>query len=175
MADFGDENPRQVERGRERPAVTDEGYDIRIAADGTWFHEGAPIRRPALVRLFASVLRRDEAGDYWLVTPAERGRIKVEDVPFVAVELAIAGSGSDQALDFVTNIGERVEAGPDRPIALRPAPDGRGPVPYLSVGRGLEARIARPVYYELAALAVDRDGRQGVWTRGAFFPLDRVP
>lgn len=168
------------------PAPRD--YDIRIARDGTWYHEGRPIRRPELVRLFASVLRRGEDGCYWLVTPAERGRIMVDEVPFVAVALEIVGSGPGQALLFRTNVGQEVAAGPDHPIRVET--DDRGePRPYLTVSEGLDARIARPVYYDLVERAVPHpalEGAQGsagadgeiefgVWSRHGFFTLGRLP
>lgn len=157
-------------------------YDIRIAADGTWYHEGRPIRRPELVRLFASVLRRGEDGCYWLVTPAERGRIAVDDVPFVAVALEVQGSGPGQSLLFRTNVGQEVTAGPDHPIRVETDAKGE-PRPYLSVAEGLEACIARPVYYDLVERAVPRGGdagtgeeiEYGVWSRHGFFSLGRLP
>lgn len=157
----------------------DEGYDILIARDGTWFHEGAPIRRQALVRLFASVLRREEDGEYWLITPAERGRIKVEDAPFVAVELSADGSGPDQILTFRTNLDETIAAGPEHPIRVAVDPDTGEPSPYILVRDGLEARIIRSVYYELVDRGEPRDlGTEiqiGVWSSRTFFPLGTVP
>jgi len=161
------------------PGAADEAYDIRIARDGTWFHEGAPIGRIALVKLFASVLRRDDAGDYWLVTPAERGRIAVEDAPFVAVGLSVRGDGPDRTLVFRTNLDREIEAGPDHPLSVALDPETGEPRPYIRVegdsdARGLHALIARSVYYDLVALAdTDEQGRTGVWSRGRFFPLDR--
>lgn len=161
---------------RPAPSAADEAYDIRIARDGTWFYQGSPIGRRGLVRLFASVLRRDEAGDYWLITPAERGRIQVDDAPFTAVELTVAGEGPDQALTFRTNIDEMVTAGPDHPIRVAVNPDTGEPAPYILVREGLEALIVRSVYYELVERSVEgQDGRIGVWSQGAFFPLDGTP
>ncbi len=159
-----------------RPLLFCGDLDIRIAADGTWYHEGAPIRRPALVKLFASVLRRDAAGDYWLVTPVEQARIRVDDVPFIAVELKVEGEDGAKCLSFRTNLDEWVTAGPLHSIAFRPQPGGREPAPYVAVRDGLEARLTRAVYYELAEHAVDAglDGgaRFGVHSDGAFFPLE---
>jgi hypothetical protein len=156
----------------ERP---DENYDIRIARDGTWFHEGRPIARPALVRLFASVLRRDAQGDYWLVTPAERGRITVEDVPFLAVALEVRGDGAEQELVFTTNLGQSVTAGPEHPIRVAIDPDTGEPGPYIGIRDNLEARINRPVYYELVDRGVEREVggeiKFGIWSKGRFFPL----
>lgn len=140
--------------------------DIRILRDGTWLHEGAPIARERLVRLFSTVLRRDPDG-FHLVTPAEKLRITVDDAPFVAVRVDRVG----EALRFLTNVGDAVEAGPEH--ALRVAVDDATgePAPYLHVRRGLEARLARPVFYELADMAVPRNGELGVESGGAWFPL----
>lgn len=162
-----------------RPLLFCGDLDIRIAADGTWFHEGAPIRRPALVKLFASVLSRDATGDYWLVTPVERARIRVDDVPFLAVELRAEGEGRAQRLSFRTNLDEWVTAGPSHPIEVRPQPGGRGPAPYILVRDRLEARLTRAVYYELAERAreagLDGGVRWGVHSEGAFFLLEPGP
>ena len=145
---------------------------IAIDRDGVWHHEGRPIRRPELVRLFASVLHRDQRGDYWLVTPVERGRVAVADVPFVAVELAREGAGRQQVLRLRTNLEEWVTLDAEHP--LRIADGTGGPVPYILVRRGLEARISTSVYYELAELAVSgpEDSRLGVWSSGRLFPLE---
>lgn len=165
---------------------------FRIRRDGVWTYHGSVIQRPALVRLFATTLRRDAARDYWLVTPAERHRIIVDDVPFLAVDVQVHGRGTDQALDFRTNLDDGVAAGPDH--AIRVVGNGgnddktggtpgngenRGPVPYLNVRDGLDARIARPVYYRLVDLAVPRESgnitRIGIWSRGIFFTLGEMP
>jgi hypothetical protein len=157
---------------------SDEGYDIRIARDGTWFYHGSPIGRIALVKLFATVLRRDEAGDYWLITPAERGRIVVEDAPFVAVAVEREGTGEDQRLTFRTNIDQTATAGPDHPIRVGPAPLSGDPQPYIVLFHGLEARISRAVFYELVQLAVERPTPEGielgVWSERTFFPLGTI-
>lgn len=152
---------------------------LRIMSDGTWHYRGSPIERRELVKLFASVLRREPDGSYWLVTPVERGRIEVDDVPFVAVELASEGSGRDRAVRLRTNLDEWLTLGPDHPLRLRPPVDAAadaGPVPYVEVRAGLEARLARPVYYELVELGEqgpdgDRQGF-GIWSDGTFFALD---
>jgi hypothetical protein len=161
------------------PAATDCGFDIRITVDGKWHYRGSPIERVGLVRLFASVLKRDETGAYWLETPAERGRIQVDDAPFVAVELSMEGAGQAQCLRFRTNIDEWVTADAAHPIHWRPGSAGSGGSrPYLGLRGGLEALIARPVYYELVEHAVEhvRDGvaRSGVWSGGVFFPLGPI-
>jgi len=151
----------------------DEAYDIRILADGTWTYHGSPIGRPALVKLFASVLRRDEAGDYWLITPAERGRIIVDDAPFVAVELSVSGSGTGSILTFRTNLDDQVTAGPDHPIRVVFDDETAAPRPYVAVRDGMEALIARSVFYALADRAVENHGKLGVWSAGCFFPLEQ--
>lgn len=151
-------------------------FDIRIAADGTWFYKNSPIERPAMVRLFARVLRREPDGGYWLVTPIERVRVEVEDAPFTAVELIVTGQGRAQSLAFVTSVDDRLEAGPDNPIRVAAARDKLGPKPYIKVRHGLEALILRSVYYRLADLAVEHevDGVTilGVWSNKVFFPLE---
>jgi hypothetical protein len=158
-----------------------------IQRDGTWLYRGSPIRRKPLVCLFASVLKRDDDGIYWLETPAERGSIEVEDVPFVAVELEWRGCGRNQVLAFRTNVDEIVCAGPEHPLLVdwhRPCcNEGSGPAPYLHVRgegrRSIQARVSRAVYYELAALAVKGQcqGRDclGVWSQNMFFPIGTVP
>lgn len=159
---------------------------IRISRDGTWHYQGSPIRRKELVCLFASCLKR-EADGYWIETPAERGRIEVDDVPFVAVELfwsngpcaegtgGPCGCGEGQALTFRTNVDEMVTAGRAHPIRVARDIVTCEPTPYVMVRDGLEARINRAVYYELVALAVPEmvDGERvlGVWSGGVFFPL----
>ncbi|MFV3127665.1 DUF1285 domain-containing protein [Niveispirillum sp. KHB5.9] len=161
------------------PSAEDEAYPIEIRADGTWFYHGSPIGRLPLVKLFATVLRRDEAGDYWLITPAERGRITVEDAPFVAVGLEVEGAGKDQRLSFTTNLEATVTAGPDHPIRVVTDATTGEPRPYIRVkgpaGTGLEARINRAIFYDLVERADAGDGDEiGVWSQGMFFPLGKV-
>ena len=148
--------------------------DMKIARDGTWFYRGSPIARQPLVKLFASVLRREADGSYWLVTPVERGRIAVEDAPFLAVEVSSEGSGRDRKLSFRTNLDEIVAAGPAHPLRVETAANGE-PEPYLLVRPGLEARLNRPVFYELVGLADaergDAGGPFGLWSDGVFFDL----
>jgi uncharacterized protein len=148
--------------------------DMRIARDGTWSYRGSPIGRPALVKLFASVLRREPDGCYWLVTPAERGRIEVEDVPFLAVALTVTGDGRVQQLIFQTNLDDIVAAGPDNPLRVETAANGE-PAPYIRVRERLEARITRPVFYDLVELGreerVEDTIQFGVWSGGRFFRL----
>ncbi|BAV63839.1 hypothetical protein SCLO_1007990 [Sphingobium cloacae] len=145
--------------------------DMRIARDGTWFHQGSPIGREAMVRLFSTILRREPDGSHVLVTPVEKLSIAVEDAPFVAVEMKSEGTGQDRAIAFRLNTGDIVAAGPDHALTVR---DGEtGPHPYLHVRGGMEALVARSVYYELVNLALDEGGeRVGLWSGGTFFPLD---
>ncbi|MCA1199776.1 DUF1285 domain-containing protein [Sphingomonas sp. R647] len=144
--------------------------DMRIARDGTWFHQGSPISRPAMVRLFASILRREPDGRHVLVTPVEKLDIDVEDAAFVAVEMKVEGVGPDARIAFRLNTGDLIPAGPDHELRFVERDDG--PHPYLQVRRGLEALVARSVYYELAALALDNGSEPpGVWSNGAFFAM----
>ncbi|MGU3540126.1 DUF1285 domain-containing protein [Methylobacterium sp. A54F] len=145
--------------------------DMRIAADGTWFHDGAPIRRPALVKLFASILRREPDGRIVLVTPVESVGITVEDAPFVAVEMAVDGEGDGRRIAFRTNVDDLISVGPDH--ALRFSEDaGGGLRPYLHVRRDLWALVSRPLTFDLVELGEERelDGARwfGVAAGGAF-------
>jgi hypothetical protein len=146
---------------------------MRIARDGTWFHEGSPIGRQAMVRLFSTILRREEDGSFVLVTPVEKLSIEVEDAPFVAVELKSEGEGEARSLAFRLNTGDLVIAGPEH--SLRFASREDGPHPYVTVRSRLDALIVRPVYYELAELAL-AEGAQppGLWSGGMFFPMDEA-
>jgi uncharacterized protein len=144
--------------------------EMRIARDGTWYHQGSPINRTAMVQLFSTILRRESDGRFVLVTPAEKLDIIVEDAPFIAVEVKIDGTGKDRTLAFRLNVGEVVIAGPGHAIRLAQSDDG--PQPYLHIRAGLEARMARPVYYELANLAIDEGtDPPGLWSGGAFFAM----
>ena len=152
------------------PAHCGDSY-MRIASDGTWFHEGSPIGRAAMVRLFSTILRREPDGGYVLVTPAEKLSILVDDAPFVAVELKSEGEREQRRLAFRLNTGDLVIVDGDRPLRVIEKADG--PHPYVTVRRGLDALIARPVYYELVNLALD-EGHEppGLWSEGSFFALD---
>lgn len=146
--------------------------DIAIDRRGAWFYRGSRIERPALVRLFAGVLRRESDGRHWLVTPAERGRVAVEDVAFLAVELRCEQAGRGQSLHLRTNLDEWLLISERHPLKIH-AMAGGGPAPYLQLHRGLEARVTQSVFFELAELAVQGpDGTLGVWSDGSFFPLD---
>jgi hypothetical protein len=142
---------------------------MRIARDGTWFHEGAPIRRPAMVRLFSSVLRREPDGSHVLVTPAEKLEIDVESTAFRAIDMSVEGKGRAQRIAFALDSGDGVILDADHPLRITHTPDG--PSPRLLVRHGLEAELTRPVYYQLAELAL-AESPPGVWSEGAFFPLE---
>lgn len=150
-------------------------FGLFIRRDGTWFYRGSPIGRKPLVKLFASVLRRDDEGHYWLITPAEKGRIEVEDVPFVAVEASIAGAGREQTVTLRTNLDEIVTVDREHPLRVENDPMTGAPAPYVLVRDRLEARLARPVFYELVEHGEERNegGRQilGIWSAGEFFRL----
>ena len=170
----GNSSPvRPVACGKRLPI--DRGdLEMRISRDGTWFYRGSPIGRPALVKLLASVLRREPDGRHWLVTPAERARIEVEDVPFLAVALTIEGEGRDQQLIFRTNLDDIVTAGPNNPLRVETATSGE-PAPYILVRDDLEARLMRSVFYDLVELAreesIEEIRQFGVWSRGRFFRI----
>jgi len=140
--------------------------DILIRRDGVWLHEGSPIGRPELVRLFSTVLRKDPDG-YCLVTPVEKLSIRVEDLPFRAVSVERRGD----ALVFRTDVGDEVEAGPELPIEVETNPATGEPAPRVRVRADLWARIARPVFYELVDMAVSEGDRLVVRSNGAAFPL----
>ena len=147
---------------------------LKIARDGTWYYQDSVIGRRPLVKLFASVLRRETDGRYYLVTPAEMALVHVEDAPFLAVAMEVKGSGKRQRLTFRTNLDDVVEAGPEHPLSFGSEKSGSF-TPFVLVRGGLQARLTRPVYYELIAAAVtetsDRKKEMGVWSGGAFFPF----
>jgi len=140
--------------------------DIVIRKDGQWFHEGSPIGREAMVRLFSTILRKDPDG-FHLVTPVEKLRITVEDAPFLAVRV----DQTENGLVFLTNVGDQVEAGPGHEIRVDMDPKSGEPRPYLHVRSGLEALITRPVFYELVGWAEDRDGQLQISSGGVWFSL----
>ena len=144
--------------------------DIRIARDGTWYHEGGAINRIELVRLFASILKLEE-GRYYLVTPVEKVGITVEDAPFVATDFEISGSGQDQRLTFFTNVGDQVAAGAENPLRVERNPGNDEPAPYVMIRAGLEALIDRKSFYRLVDIGVEHDGWFGVWSSAVFFPI----
>jgi|UPI00030088F6 uncharacterized protein len=164
------------------PEQRDGDFEIRIGRDGTWYYKGTPITRLPLVKLFASVLRREPDGSHWLVTPVERGTIIVEDAPFVAVDVDRKPADSplvaeDVELIFRTNLDETVVAGVDHPIRVEIDADTGEPAPYIDIRNGLEALINRATFYRLVEFAVERvdptSGSKvlGVWSKGQFFPM----
>ena len=151
---------------------------LKIARDGTWYYQDSAIGRRPLVKLFASVLRREKDERYYLVTPAEKALVHVEDAPFLAVAMEAKGSGKRQRLTFRTNLDEVVEAGLEHPLSFRTEKSGSF-TPFVLVRAGLQARLTRPVYYELVAAAATetRDGKKemGVWSGDTFFPFPEPP
>ncbi len=155
-------------------------FDIRIGYDGRWHYQGSPIDRKPLVKLFSSVLKRDDRGQYWLETPAEKGLIEVEDAPFLIVLAEWSGHGRRQIITLTTNLDESVTVDAAHPLRVADHPETGEPRPYGMVRDGLEARISRAVYYDLAALAVAGPapagptpgrGWVGVWSGGVFHRL----
>ena len=162
----------QAAEGRQLPPVEQWNpahcgdSEMRIARDGTWYHQGAPIKRVALVRQFSRILRREPGGSYVLVTPGEKLTIEVELAPFVATAMTSEGSGRERQIAFGLNSGDAVVLGPGHGLRMA------GEVPLIHVRSGLEASLARPVYYELAELALaESPDAPGVWSGGLFFPL----
>jgi uncharacterized protein len=149
--------------------------DMVIRADGTWFYLGTPIGRAPLVRLFSTVLRKDDDGKTYLVTPVEKIEITVEDAPFVAVEMHVDNRGPDQVLTFRTNVGDVVEVGPEHPLRFELEEDSDGLKPYLHVRGRLEALVSRAVMYDLAELGetVEADGQEvfAIRSGGAVFAV----
>ncbi|XDA98523.1 DUF1285 domain-containing protein [Sulfitobacter sp. LCG007] len=146
--------------------------DMRIARDGTWFYLGTPIGRPALVKLFSSILKKED-DRYFLVTPVEKVGITVEDAPFVAVDFEVAGADEAQVLSFQTQVGDVAVAGPDNPIRVERDRETGEPSPYVHVRAGLEALIDRKSFYRLVELGRHRDGWFGLWSGGKFFEMIR--
>ena len=151
--------------------------DMEIRRDGTWFYEGTPIGRPGLVKLFASILIREE-DNYFLVTPVEKVGIRVQDAPFIAVDFEASGEGEAQRLTFTTNLEDVSVTGSDAPLRFVRDPDTGEPSPYVRVRRNLEALIDRKSFYRLVDLGVHHEGWFGVWSGGAFFgiiPSEELP
>ena len=157
----------------------DRHFGIHITRDGTWHYQGSPIKRMALVKLFATVISRDPKGEFWLVTPVERGRIDVDDAPFVAVEVKVKGSGRATRLTFRTNLDDEIVASNEHPIRIEVNLLSEEPSPYIHVRDNLEALIARSVYYELVELAeqvaLENEVELQIWSEGKMFCLGKVP
>jgi uncharacterized protein len=144
--------------------------EMRIALDGSWYHQGDPIQRPAMVRAFSTILRREDDGGFALVTPFQKLSIAVEGAPFVAVEMEHEGTGKNRKLAFRLNTDHLVIADTDHPLRF---PSDQ-PQPYLTVRKGLEAVLSRPVYYQLVEMALEDDLNPfGIWSHNAFFPIEK--
>ena len=164
----------------ERPVPPLVKGELRIARDGTWYHEGTPFKRLPMVKLFSTVLRRTEDGGYMLATPVERVEIEVEDAPFVAVEMIEEGEGDERSLKFRTNIDEWVTLDDEHPLRVALDPASGEPSPYILVREGLEALVVRAVFYDLVEKAEERPGPDGatvlaVRSAGSFFPIGTAP
>ncbi len=143
---------------------------MRIARDGTWFHEGTPILRPAMVRLFSTVLRREPDGSHVLVTPVEKLAIDVETTAFRATQMTMSGEHELRQIGLALDSGDAVIVGKSHPLTV--VETGDGPSPRVAVRHGLEAELARPLYYELAEIALaEGHAPPGVWSDGVFFKL----
>lgn len=151
--------------------------DFRISRDGTWYHQGAPIARQAMVRLFSTILTRDAEGTYWLQTPVEKCRIDVEDAPFQIIALRVRDlDDTGRTLCVKTNVNEWVSVDAAHGISIKTDSETGDLVPYVHIRDGLEAKFSRSAYYELVewmlAEGERRDGIRGITSAGSFFPLD---
>ena len=148
--------------------------DIRITRDGVWMYQGKPLGRESIARLFSTILRREEDGEHYLVTPVEKWRIKVEDTPLLAHSPQVTGQGREQVVSVTTNMGETLELGPDHPLTLDYYPDSDEPRPVVGVFHGVEARLVTNAWYELAKYATENPqnpDQVGIWSNGEFFNL----
>ncbi|MFN4142614.1 DUF1285 domain-containing protein [Aestuariivirga sp.] len=148
--------------------------DMRIAQDGTWFYMNSPIGRKPLVQLFASVLRHDEDGKYYLVTPVEKVGIRVDDAPFTAVRMQVEGEGRAQVIRFETNVDDEVTVDEGHPLRFAEEEGTGGLKPYVLVRARLEALVSRALFYDLAAAGRVEEGWFGVWSSGRFYPMQRA-
>ncbi|MCA3559866.1 MAG: DUF1285 domain-containing protein [Aestuariivirga sp.] len=148
--------------------------DMRIAQDGTWFYMNSPIGRKPLVQLFASVLRLDADGKYYLVTPVEKVGIQVDDAPFTAIRMRVEGEGKSQILHFETNVDEEVAIDDAHPLRFAEEQGTGGLKPYVLVRVNLEALVSRALFYELASAGVVEEGWFGVWSSGRFYPMQKA-
>lgn len=168
-------NPETGERGLPPVHLWEPDYcgdiGMKIARDGQWYYANSPIGRKKLVRLFSTILRHDEDGEHYLVTPVEKIRIEVEDAPFIAALMTATGKGRAQILRFETNVGDFTEAGPDHPMRFEINAETGEPSPYVHVRARLEGLIGRPAFYDLVELAEVHEGQFGVWSHGVFFAI----
>ena len=148
--------------------------DMRIAQDGTWYYLNSPIGRKPLMQLFASVLRHDEDGKFYLVTPVEKCGIRVDDSPFTAVRMSISGVGRAQVIRFETNVDDEVTVDEAHPLRFATEAGTGGLKPYVLVRARLEALVSRALFYDIAAVGTVEDGWFGVWSSGRFFPMQRA-
>jgi hypothetical protein len=148
--------------------------DMRIAGDGTWYYMNSPIGRKPLVKLFASVLRHDEDGKYYLVTPVEKCGIRVDDAPFLAIRMAVAGKGRQQVISFETNTDDHVSVDDAHPMRFAVEDRTDGLKPYVLVRARLEALVARALFYDLVAHGVVEGEWFGVWSGGRFWPMQKA-
>ena len=152
--------------------------DLLIDREGNWHYNGTPIGRKELIYLFSSVLHKDDDNSYWLITPAEKGKILVEDAPFMAVELFVKGEGKKQELTFRINIGQNVTTSASNPLTFRINEETGEPSPYILVRDNLEAKITRSVYYQIVELGVETkifgQNCYGVWSDNEFFKIGEL-
>ena len=168
-------SPHSAPHGARRQPFDCGDLPFTIRRDGTWMYQGSPIGRKELVCLFASILKREADGTFILESPAERGRIVVEDAPFLAVEMETSGAGAAQTLLLRTNVDDVVTVGTEHPLRFEVEAAAGGLKPYVRVRGRLEALVTRAVYYDLVELAAERDGKAGIWSGGVFFPLEGGP
>jgi uncharacterized protein len=180
---FVDESPSEADKARFSDALVVDGeIDMRIGRDGTWYYLGSAITRKPLVKLFSTVLRREDDGEYYLITPVEKARIQVDDAPFTAVEMTVTGDGEKQTLTFRTNVDEEITADALHPLRLELDDETGEPSPYILVRDNLEALIVRSVFYDLVALGVELTHSEnsvdkrvlGVWSSGTCFKLGHM-
>lgn len=148
--------------------------DMRIAQDGLWYYMNSPIGRKPLMTLFASILRIDADGKYYLVTPVEKCGIVVDDAPFVAIRMSVSGGARDQLITFETNVDDEIVLGPEHPMRVADEVGTGGLKPYVLVRRNLEALVSRAVFYDLVALGVTEGEWFGVWSSGVFYPMQKA-
>jgi len=152
--------------------------DMRIDASGKWFYQGSIIGRKEMVKLFSTVLHRDDLGQFWLITPAEMARIKVEDAPFTAIEFLTAGAGEDMNIQFRTNVGTFIDLDDEHPLRIEHKGASGEPRPYITVRSGLEALITRASFYQMvnvsSEIETDEGSIVGVWSHGDFFPIGMI-
>lgn len=171
----------EVEARQSRPPIENWNpdysgdIDIRIARNGDWLYQGEKMGREALVRLFSTILRREDDGEYYLVTPVEKWRIQVEDTPLLAHGLEVSGEGEDQLIRLTTNTGDEILVGEQHPLKVGSYPGSDEPRPVVALDHGLEARLVTAAFYELTRYVTEQPegdaNRVGVWSAGVFFEL----